>query len=162
MKYILFWATALLGSHALYAQQSACTASGGTWTCNPVYQYDAAGNRTARIQFCTCIMPQGRHSNTPVAAATNDLSTITTTATPLAITKIFPNPTTNTVQIYLSTNAENASLQIIDNTGKRIAEQTINGSEAAFDFSTYPEGIYTIVLQTPNNIQTQRVVKVKE
>ena len=70
-----------------------------------------------------------------------------------------PNPTSDALNIYLYKN-EQASVEVIDITGKLMMTQTIN-THAEFDISKYANGIYTVTIKNKHGdvLKTSKVVK---
>lgn len=70
-----------------------------------------------------------------------------------------PNPTSDALNIYLYKN-DQASVEIIDITGKTVLQHNIN-SHAEFDISKYANGIYTVTVKNKQGevLKTSKVVK---
>ena len=70
-----------------------------------------------------------------------------------------PNPTSDALNIYLYNNEE-ASVEVIDITGKVMMNQNIN-THAEFDISKYANGIYTVTVKNKQGdvLKTSKVVK---
>ena len=70
-----------------------------------------------------------------------------------------PNPTSDALNIYLYNN-EQASVEVIDITGKLMMTQKIN-SHSEFDISKYANGIYTVIVKNKQGdvLKTSKVVK---
>ena len=70
-----------------------------------------------------------------------------------------PNPTSDALNIYLYNN-EQASVEVIDITGKTVLHQNIN-THAEFDISKYANGIYTVTVKNKQGdvLKTSKVVK---
>ena len=70
-----------------------------------------------------------------------------------------PNPTSDALNIYLYNN-DQASVEVIDITGKMMLSQSIN-THAEFDISKYANGIYTVTVKNKQGdvLKTSKVVK---
>ena len=172
MKPIIIFIISLFVGNA-YAQYTTPTCQNGmTLQCNnyPSYQYDAAGNRTAKYNFCWCAAPpQDR-----VASHNNDSTQMTASPAPsrggetaadvlsgdgrASILKIFPNPTNSTVTVEF-TAATTGTLRVSDAMGKQLGSFAVSGNTVTVDISAYPAGTYLLTLIANDRIDTQRVVK---
>ena len=74
----------------------------------------------------------------------------------------FPNPTVNVVQIKLSDNVSEGSLNIIGPTGRIVYKQDIVEPEFLLDFAPYRQGIYLLNLMDKNGtlLHTVRLQKI--
>ena len=70
----------------------------------------------------------------------------------------FPNPTTENLNIQVSGLNSIATLQVIDLTGRVLAEQQIV-NDAKVNLAAYPAGIYHIKLVTDNETTSLKVIK---
>ena len=73
--------------------------------------------------------------------------------------KLFPNPTSDELNIQLLNSLNNTSLSIIDITGKTIITQTLNDSSSSIDVSNLLSGLYLLKLDSDKGSQTRRFVK---
>lgn len=71
---------------------------------------------------------------------------------------MFPNPTTNMLNIKLASSVTNASISIFDMLGKTVMSQIINTSNA-LDVSKLVSGLYLVKIQTNQGLHTRRFVK---
>ena len=165
----------LLCNVAAYAQSNPCTNPDEILICVTNFQYDAAGNRTARQEICACGVPQNRPAMRTKIAASPDPSrggetegASTATAPPSgelegvrsgeAILRIFPNPTSSTITVEF-TAATTGTLRVSDAMGKQLGSFAVSGNTVTVDISAYPAGTYLLTLIANDRIDTQRVVK---
>ena len=159
MKQIIFTTLSLFVTAASFAQT--CP-TGTIYECAVAFTYDDAGNRVERKQVCACVIPapEGRTANTnsqPIDE--NTLVTTDSRSKNPQIVSIAPNPTTQGVRVQFSAAVENAKLHIMDSNGKLLGTQTVSGTSAEADLSTYTAGVYFISLHTNEAVHTQKVVK---
>ncbi|MDG1913756.1 MAG: T9SS type A sorting domain-containing protein [Crocinitomix sp.] len=74
---------------------------------------------------------------------------------------IFPNPVVNNVTIQVTEDLINASFVIVDLSGKRVMNGTINSLQSEIDLSELNNGQYVIAIQTENNVKTQKITVLK-
>ncbi len=73
--------------------------------------------------------------------------------------KIYPNPTSNVLNIEIPINLlDDYDYMIIDQTGKLIDQGKINSNPSKIDVTTYPAGIYILTLQNSKSIITGRFI----
>jgi len=80
---------------------------------------------------------------------------------------VFPNPASNNLQLLLEANAtEQANLRIINMTGSLMAEsmKSIHPGTNSFtwNISTWPEGVYTLLIETRDGIQVRKCLKLAQ
>ncbi|MFK7933900.1 MAG: LamG-like jellyroll fold domain-containing protein [Saprospiraceae bacterium] len=78
--------------------------------------------------------------------------------------RVFPNPTTNELNITASDLTESATtLRLFDLVGKVVFQQHLNPNnthlQTTINLSSLPTGIYTLQLQNDGQARTQRVIK---
>jgi hypothetical protein len=78
----------------------------------------------------------------------------------LIASNIYPNPATDLIRIDLNENINQASVEIIDITGKVVLTQSIVSS-TTINVNNLARGIYTLRLYSENNVQTTQVVLTK-
>ncbi len=71
---------------------------------------------------------------------------------------VFPNPGTGYYTIELE-NQSASSLKVFDLTGRLIIEKEISEKQVQVNLSAQAEGIYIFMVQTPEGIKTQKVIK---
>lgn len=76
---------------------------------------------------------------------------------PIAMS-IFPNPSQEAVTLELETLLENASVSIVDLTGKNVFTAPILKRESLLDLSGLSKGLYVIRIETNNSFQTRKLV----
>ena len=69
---------------------------------------------------------------------------------------VYPNPSTEVVTI--ESNMTEGTIQIIDLTGKVVANQTVNGVATAFNTTALTYGIYTVILTNGSTIETRKFI----
>lgn len=74
----------------------------------------------------------------------------------LALLEIYPNPATEKVQIESTSSI--TSLQIVDVTGRVIADIAVAASQASLDLSQYPAGMYGLVAQVDGKSVSRKLV----
>ena len=77
-----------------------------------------------------------------------------------------PNPVRNRlqVQIDLANSASQATLSIVDFSGRRVQQRALEGLQKEwldFDTAVLPAGVYFLHLKTPEGILSKRFVKVQ-
>ena len=74
--------------------------------------------------------------------------------------KVFPNPTSDLVQLTTSSNLENATIFIKDLNGQvKISRQSISDHQTSIDLSTLPTGVYLLEIAFPESVLSKRIVK---
>jgi len=156
MKLKLILLTIILSATAnSFAQQL------GIGECGIVCTYDAAGNRLKRLYFCnngidpypTKAQKVTAYVETPAEKPTNQ------TTTYQLVDALYPNPTTGKFSVTFSKNLSNAQVCVLDNSGKAIARFTAGGNRVNFDLSSYPAGMYYIMVQEGESVVTKKVIK---
>ena len=69
---------------------------------------------------------------------------------------VYPNPSTEVVTI--ESNMTEGTIQIIDLTGKVVANQTVNGVATAFNTTALTNGIYTVMLTNGSTEETRKFI----
>ncbi len=121
-------------------------------TCGVVYTYDAAGNRTLRTYFCN--NGEGKTGRIPDVAGEEAETTEFQ-----YVDALYPNPSTGRFTITFSKPLNNASISIVDNTGKPVASFRTSGNKAEIDLSSYAAGIYYVRIEENGQTITKKVVK---
>lgn len=75
--------------------------------------------------------------------------------------KIYPNPTSDYLQIDLGSAEQKRSVQVFDNLGRKLLDQNINNQENAFsiDVSSLKEGIYYLNILTDKTVYKEKFIK---
>ncbi|WP_163325186.1 PKD domain-containing protein [Draconibacterium mangrovi] len=73
--------------------------------------------------------------------------------------RVYPNPTTDQLNLRLSGTAEQASYAIYNTVGKKVAEQSIVASLTTIDMSDMSPGIYLVVVKTDAQTFNKKVIK---
>jgi hypothetical protein len=74
----------------------------------------------------------------------------------LALLEMYPNPATDEVQIQSTSLITN--VQIVDVTGRVLANITVAASQASLDLSQYPPGTYALVAQVDGKSVSRKLV----
>ncbi len=69
---------------------------------------------------------------------------------------IYPNPSADVVTI--ESNVTEGSIQIIDLTGKVVANQTVNGVATSFNSAALTNGMYTVILTNGSTVETRKFI----
>lgn len=69
---------------------------------------------------------------------------------------VYPNPSSEVVTI--ESNITEGSIQIIDLTGKVVANQTVNGTATAFNTTALTNGMYTVILTNGSTVETRKFI----
>lgn len=101
--------------------------------------------------------------NTPLYFCLDNLTTtpLTTDVKNLANVmdfKIFPNPTSDWVQVSWQGN-EHGTIQLFDLNGKLIENQVIKSGSARFNLQLLPKGIYLLKIKMGEQFFTQKIMK---
>jgi hypothetical protein len=69
---------------------------------------------------------------------------------------VYPNPSSDVVTI--ESNVTEGSIQIIDLTGKVVANQTVNGVATSFNTAALTNGMYTVILTNGSTVETRKFI----
>ena len=69
---------------------------------------------------------------------------------------VYPNPSSDVVTI--ESNMTEGSIEIIDLTGKVVANQTVNGVTTAFNTAALTNGMYTVILTNGSTVETRKFI----
>jgi hypothetical protein len=69
---------------------------------------------------------------------------------------VYPNPSSDVVTI--ESNMTEGSIQIIDLTGKVVANKTVNGVATAINTSALTNGMYTVILTNGSTVETRKFI----
>nr|WP_294774276.1 T9SS type A sorting domain-containing protein [uncultured Flavobacterium sp.] len=72
--------------------------------------------------------------------------------------KIFPNPTSSTVNLYTE-GVDSYTLKVTDLSGKVIKNQVFNGVQNSLDISNYAAGVYFFEIISGNQSETIKIMK---
>jgi len=76
------------------------------------------------------------------------------------VAAIFPNPTTNVVNILLDANVQAETVKVFDFTGRLVIEQSIAGENTVkINIGNLNNGLYLVQVATAQGISTHKVVK---
>jgi hypothetical protein len=124
-------------------------------SCSIKYTYDAAGNRTQRLYECVPI-PDGTGGYPRLAAPKK------TNETPTVIESIlFPNPCNGIFSIKTSQPMQDATVNVLDLSGRLIKSFTFNGNQQEMDIRALADGQYTIQFIIQNNTNMHKLIKVE-
>ncbi len=88
---------------------------------------------------------------------TEFVSTLANTKFDNAEIKIFPNPTSNILNI--NTSSTITSLEIIDTNGRRIQSLFQNSNEVILNIESLQSGIYLLKVTTEKGTSIQKIIK---
>lgn len=75
---------------------------------------------------------------------------------------IFPNPAiSNSITINVSKDLANANYQIVDLTGKVVANNRLNAEQSIIDISELSQGQYILAIQGENGLITKKITVIK-
>jgi hypothetical protein len=60
--------------------------------------------------------------------------------------------------VTIESNITEGSIQIIDLTGKVVANQTVNGAATAFNTTALTNGMYTVILTNGTTVETRKFI----
>ena len=123
-------------------------------SCGLLMTYDAAGNRIKREYYCN--NGSNRIAAPAVAQQENAAS-----AGFEEVDALYPNPTTGKFYITFSKAIDNATVQIVDVSGKVIQRLKGSGTRLELDLSNQPGGLYFIIIQTAGTVINKKVIKAK-
>ena len=72
------------------------------------------------------------------------------------VSAIYPNPTNG--NLYINTNAEMKSINIVNMLGQMVYNKTTNGTETIIDMAQFGNGIYVVNIVTENGTSVNRIV----
>lgn len=77
-----------------------------------------------------------------------------------SVLNVFPNPSNGTFELSLLTNgiAQNAKIQVVDNTGRKITEETWNGQKTTVNLSDQPKGLYFLKVVTSDWSEVKKII----
>lgn len=122
------------------------------------YSYDLNGNRSSGQIVYLALKSASIVDETIESRLTSD--TITNQSV-----QIFPNPVVDEIQIELKgysfeeSNSSNIQIEIFDSNGNSIANLHPSQSITNFDFISFTQGIYLVVITTYNKRTTFKVIK---
>ena len=71
---------------------------------------------------------------------------------------MFPNPTRDQLTVWWPKAVTNATVTLMDLTGRRLQTKMVNGSRTELDLSSYGTGTYILQVVTKSSVQTVKVV----
>lgn len=122
-------------------------------SCGIVHIYDASGNRTKRIYFCN-----NGSDPYPQRAALTSLGNAVSTEFE-EVDALYPNPTTGKFVVTFSKALDNASVLIVDESGKIINRVNARGTKVDFDLSKQAAGVYYVRIEQDGKTITKKVIK---
>ncbi|HRC33067.1 MAG TPA: T9SS type A sorting domain-containing protein [Bacteroidia bacterium] len=156
-------------SNAQTIQRSVIGSAGGTTTAGSITLSSTVGETfTNKLTTANGSIKQGfqqgniliaRIANTELPATISEAKTIAPekVETELML-NIFPNPTTDFVNIATETD-EQINLTVIDAQGKIIKQLQHSSTQTQIDFTQLTAGTYFIVAQSANSRNTYKVIK---
>ncbi|MDX8339535.1 PKD domain-containing protein [Draconibacterium sp. IB214405] len=73
--------------------------------------------------------------------------------------KVYPNPTTDWLNLQLSDITEQASYEIYNTVGKKVAEELIDAPLTKINMSNKSPGIYVVVVKTESQTFNEKIIK---
>ena len=73
--------------------------------------------------------------------------------------KVYPNPTTDNVQLRISVIGDNDSYAVYNSVGSKIMEHTIAAPLSLIDLSDQPSGMFIVVINSQSHNYTQKIIK---
>jgi hypothetical protein len=120
------------------------------------YSYDEAGNRTKK----TIYLDKG--SIRAKAPAQEPVKPVEDNSLKVQKIRIFPNPTEGILRIEISGGDENNSdvrISVTDVNGKVIIDKPNEGLITEINLSSYPDGLYILILRQGSQISKWKVIK---
>jgi hypothetical protein len=74
---------------------------------------------------------------------------------------ISPNPVKNEIQINTTTK-QSYKIEVINSLGQLVLKKSMSHTQETLDVSILPDGIYSIILKTPNAILVQKFIKTSD
>lgn len=123
-----------------------------------IYSYDMNGNRDNRQKTLVILSKMG---NPEVIKL--DKSDSTSNEIP-SLLKVFPNPTSNFINICLTTanNESIQSIKLFDMKGSVILEKFELTLSNSIDLNSYHAGIYLLLVEINNKIYKYQILKVTQ
>ncbi len=73
--------------------------------------------------------------------------------------EVFPNPTTDVVNVQLPTGTNSATAKVFDTSGRLIATQEISNPREQINISTLASGIYVLRISSEGRFGARRIIK---
>lgn len=73
--------------------------------------------------------------------------------------EVFPNPTTDVVNVQLPTGTNSATAKVFDTSGRLIATQEISNPREQINISTLSSGIYVLRISSEGRFGARRIIK---
>jgi Secretion system C-terminal sorting domain len=123
--------------------------------CGVNFLYDAAGNRTQRIE-CVSLLANPNNITQTTEKAANDRESIEKEAA-FGELSLFPNPSTGIFQLSETDFDPKSIVLLLDSKGRTIFTKLL--ADGLFDISDKPAGIYFLKVQNAGNIRIARFIK---
>ncbi len=72
---------------------------------------------------------------------------------------IAPNPTRDIITITTETDLQNASIELVDMSGRTLVQQQINTTITSLSLEAFPAGIYVVHIRSDEGYATKRIIK---
>lgn len=133
-------------------------------TCKIKYDYDNAGNRIARYEWCPGgVNGPGGNKAEEIAEASQNEEVLEATqmhsGDDLEVAVLFPNPTSSTCIVSLNKEVTSATLTLIDNQGKKVHTMRVSGKDIPLDLSGFTSGTYFVIIRTETRTVNKIVMK---
>jgi hypothetical protein len=136
--------------HSQTIQNDVLSSSGGSFANANSLDW-TLGETVIDLYANTVKLHQGFHQ-----VSTESISTNSDDLTIEPIIGVFPNPTTDLVQIHSDQDLSNTQLSILNVSGKVVISKQLQSSDNQISIRQLPEGMYMLLLRSPLN---QRVIK---
>lgn len=114
-------------------------------------QFDAGGGSPVKYNRYYQIAPR-QQSDIISAVGIEELNS--------GVLAVYPNPTSNVLNVVLDANIQAQSVKVFDFTGRLVMEQAVNAATAVkMDISNLDNGMYLVQVVTANGTSTHKVVK---
>lgn len=77
------------------------------------------------------------------------------------IISVYPNPTSEAVNIVFNSNLRGFIYELYDMNGKKTAEQSVSGNTVSLDMMHYAQGVYTLRVFYENELRNFKIEKIK-
>lgn len=111
-----------------------------------VYEYDAAGNRTARK-----VLEMRSSTHVDTSYFIDNIGN--------SVLRIYPNPTENVVHIELPDSDIPYLLRVFSNTGTPIIEKETNTGHIDIDIGGHPSGVYLVEIVIGKEKTIWKIIK---
>ena len=119
--------------------------------------YDAAGNRISRQGGCSIVPDPGDNPNSGESPVVRQIQQ--EEINEQLLISLFPNPSTGIFTIKSNQDLLGSNITVIDIQGKVVLKEKL--FDYSIDLSSYPVGVYQVVLVVGNEIKKFLVEKIE-